>query len=336
MNFYFSKIKILAHAFIGAIIFAYFYLINNNQAWHLYIGGLSFISLFFMIYRLFRTKPILTIDENGITDYVASYGFIPWEDIITLSVTNIISFKFISINIKNFDTYLSRKPFFIRFILRIQPSLVNSPMLIDASYLSPGIKEAWEYICKIQKEKTIVAIKEVKENQIMAISQNTIVQKYLSFKGRTGRCEYLLRFFIAWIFIFLIGGVGTLAMLVMHIIQYEHGNLISHGTLNNVISLIVVLPFVSLILWSITCINSQRMHDIGLKWWFSMAFFSSYLGILVFLFLAFLGGNEGANQYGDQNNKPSVAKIIATIFAIIICMFLFLLWIGLVRVIAGK
>jgi uncharacterized membrane protein YhaH (DUF805 family) len=128
---------------------------------------------------------------------------------------------------------------------------------------------------------------------------------FLGYSGRIGRGAYWLGFLaltiIQWVVIWLLlqlahGSIEQLAMLQdgpEHILPPEVGrDLMMHIGLP---MLIIVVLF----LYPSYAICTKRWHDRGKSGWWSLIMFVPIIGGLWALIeLGFLGGDEGANQYG--------------------------------------
>ena len=128
---------------------------------------------------------------------------------------------------------------------------------------------------------------------------------FLSYSGRIGRGAYWLGFIglmvIQWVVLWglLQLAHGTLDQLMVladgqeHVLPPEVGqDLLMHVGLP---MLIITLLF----LYPSYAICTKRWHDRGKSGWWSLIALVPLIGALwFFIELGFLGGNEGANQYG--------------------------------------
>jgi hypothetical protein len=99
--------------------------------------------IYLLVRQSSRTKPGLTIDEHGITDYsnVTSVGFIPWSDITAVKEeANAFKQKLIVIIVKNPDVYLNQ-PSRMRASRQAQYAQFGSPIVISASTLEYNSQE---------------------------------------------------------------------------------------------------------------------------------------------------------------------------------------------------
>jgi hypothetical protein len=116
--------------------------------------GLVFFGLCFVaiLIQLFRGRPSVILDEAGIHD-LRSFGTIPWTDIISLRIGSVINQRFLCIEVRDPETYVSRLPARKRVIAQANPSLGFPPITISFSGLSPGLVEVWSYIQASHPEK---------------------------------------------------------------------------------------------------------------------------------------------------------------------------------------
>ena len=104
-----------------------------------------------MQYRM-EHKPAHTAREAGIHD-VRSFGKIPWAEIVSLRIGVEKPVRFLCVEVREPDTYLSRLPLHERLLTRTNPSFGFAPITISFMGLSPGFDEVWGYIQKIHPEK---------------------------------------------------------------------------------------------------------------------------------------------------------------------------------------
>lgn len=110
----FSRIKIsllllLALAFVGGGIFILFVAKDARGK----ITGWASTILFGLpcavfLKLFFNTEPRIILDDEGIEDKSLNIGKILWDDIEAAYPNNIVTNKFISLQVKNIEKYLSR------------------------------------------------------------------------------------------------------------------------------------------------------------------------------------------------------------------------------------
>jgi len=102
--------------------------------------GLCLVAILF---QLFRRGPTVTIDELGVLDRRLGIGPIPWQDISSVSVTQIKRQRFIALWLRNEDDYLSRVPAWRRKLVQANRAMGFSPFCIAFTGLTPGLDEAY-------------------------------------------------------------------------------------------------------------------------------------------------------------------------------------------------
>lgn len=116
--------------------------------------GLVFFGLCFVaiLIQLFRGRPSVILDEAGIHE-LRSFGTIPWTDIISLRIDWVVTQRFLCVEVRDPQTYVSRLTARNRLIAEANPSLGFPPITISFSGLSPGLSEVWSYIQTNHPEK---------------------------------------------------------------------------------------------------------------------------------------------------------------------------------------
>ncbi|MGT2832276.1 STM3941 family protein [Streptococcus halotolerans] len=114
---------IVSHKKTGDIIYAFgalcFVLIGivflTVPSLSVQLAGLLSIAFFgfclvMYIKRIFRTHPLLIIDEQGITDHSSALaiGFIPWKDIENIEIRHMFNQIFISVEVTSHEAYLAK------------------------------------------------------------------------------------------------------------------------------------------------------------------------------------------------------------------------------------
>ena len=106
----------------------------------LIFGSFAFLTL----KKIRDNLPGLIITRDGITDNsnAASVGFIPWEDVIKIKETKISRQKFISIIVKDPQSYIKKqKSAFRRKTMQINCNMCGTPVSISANSLKFSYKE---------------------------------------------------------------------------------------------------------------------------------------------------------------------------------------------------
>ena len=123
------------------------------------------------------------------------------------------------------------------------------------------------------------------ENYLYPINNQGFFSHFFSYKGRIGRLQYLVTALIAYaLFLFPLMMVGEKAAE-------------SNGSFIVYICFIPcsVLHFLAMI---------KRLHDKSKEWWWAFASFVPYIGVIVGLYVLFMPGDEGLNDYGTEPLKP--------------------------------
>lgn len=100
------------------------------------VGTFGFIffgvCLIFLIKRLIKPKNILVINDKGIEDNSSaiSLGFIPWDSIEEVYLSQVVTERFICININNIDERLNELSFVKRTLIKINLLFGYAPVSI--------------------------------------------------------------------------------------------------------------------------------------------------------------------------------------------------------------
>ena len=103
----------------------------------------------FMIKKLKDKTPGIIIDQKGVHDNTSgvSVGLISWNDIENIRIENVLSSKFIVIDVKNPDDYLEKiKSPLMKRAAKTNVNLVRSPLTISANSLEIGLDELFKLI----------------------------------------------------------------------------------------------------------------------------------------------------------------------------------------------
>lgn len=155
-----SKIKIVL-LLIGSLLFVAggIFLVKNPGTLSIspllitiagYLGILFFgVIALFIVNKLFNTGPGFVIDDNGIVDNSSAFsvGFIPWEDVVDVSVIEVSGQKLINIKVSDPVDYIKRQP----NILAKQTAATNqrmygTPINVSANSLQVSFDELYNKI----------------------------------------------------------------------------------------------------------------------------------------------------------------------------------------------
>ncbi|MET3978941.1 hypothetical protein ABIB62_001510 [Mucilaginibacter sp. UYP25] len=155
-----NKLKITA-LLIGALLFvaAGIWLVKNPGIFHkslllITIVGYTAIVFFgvcalFIANKMFDAGPGFVIDNNGIVDNSSpfSVGFIPWVDVVSLSVIEIGSQKFMVVKVEDAEGYIKRQSNVLgRRAARMNYRMYGSPINISTSTLRISFEDLYEQV----------------------------------------------------------------------------------------------------------------------------------------------------------------------------------------------
>jgi hypothetical protein len=92
---------------------------------------------------LFRSGPTVVIDDTGVFDRRWGVGRIAWEDIASVSITQVRRQRFISLWLRNQNEYLGRISTMGASLSRMSEKIGFSPFSMNFSGLTPGLDEAY-------------------------------------------------------------------------------------------------------------------------------------------------------------------------------------------------
>ncbi|WP_242258262.1 STM3941 family protein [Streptococcus thoraltensis] len=162
-----SEPIIIPHKKIGNIIYAFgalcfvliglsFLTIPSFPIQLIGLPSIAFFGIFLVIYtkKIFSPRPLLIIDEQGITDNSSALaiGFIPWKDIENVELRHMLNQTFISVEVKSHDAYLAKMTPFQRYAtkanLKMGYPLVNITLNTtgaDSQTIHQRIEEDFEH-----------------------------------------------------------------------------------------------------------------------------------------------------------------------------------------------
>jgi hypothetical protein len=154
----YSKVKILIAAFILAFFlcgsFYFLSLPDITKKCSGAAGVLLFGLCFYQVMvSLFKKGPGIVVDERGIEDFQWGWGVIPWSEIIYVSIGTIKSTRFLSIETRNADVYLSKVKGITCFWKYSNEVLGFPPICLNFNILTPGVDEVFDYIKRKYPDK---------------------------------------------------------------------------------------------------------------------------------------------------------------------------------------
>jgi hypothetical protein len=103
----------------------------------------------FIVSKLFDPMPGFVIDDNGIVDNSSAFsvGFIPWEDIVDVSVTEVSKQKIILIKVADPQDYISRQPNALgKQTARMNYRMYGSPVSVTTNSLKISADQLYDQI----------------------------------------------------------------------------------------------------------------------------------------------------------------------------------------------
>jgi hypothetical protein len=115
----------------------------------LWIGGI--VTTLFNFPKAFLKKPMLVLDENGITDHmnVPSSGFVPWSAMQRATFSEVMGFQNIIIILKDPESFIKSRSFLIRPFLRSNQKNLDSCVLFRTDVLPDNPNKILDLINKM-------------------------------------------------------------------------------------------------------------------------------------------------------------------------------------------
>ncbi|TDO97732.1 STM3941 family protein [Flavobacterium sp. 245] len=147
-----SKRK-LFFAFIGSTIFLilgiqfifepekYISSVFRNTEFIRIAGFASFIfsglCLIYIVFKAFDKKPGLIVNQNGITDNsnFSSVGLIKWSEIIGIRTQQVMSTKFLLIDVSNPKDFIQKSSSFKAWLMKANLKMYHTPLSITSNSL---------------------------------------------------------------------------------------------------------------------------------------------------------------------------------------------------------
>ena len=117
--------------------------------------GIAFFGLgvFVIARQLFRRGPVIVIDSLSITDHRSADGPLFWDQVRSMWVGSVRSSKFLCVELKDPDLFVSRLSARRRAVVKANAALGFPAITISFSGLSPGIEDALSYLRATQPAK---------------------------------------------------------------------------------------------------------------------------------------------------------------------------------------
>ena len=103
--------------------------------------------------QLFRRGPVVVLDGLSITDHRSPDGPLFWDQVLSMWVGAVHSSKFLCVELKDPDIFVSRWSAKRRALAKANAALGFPAITISFSGLSPGLDEVWSYLRSTQPTK---------------------------------------------------------------------------------------------------------------------------------------------------------------------------------------
>ncbi len=141
-------------------------------------------------------------------------------------------------------------------------------------------------------------------------------------KGRFTRLSYL-----AWMFIvsmlysctlFIVAGIAAVVFMKLGGFSPEALTQSSLGYFALFLIFAIVLIFTIFMI----CITIRRIHDLNKSGWLWLLLIIPFINIVFGIYIMCAKGTEGANKYGPQRATEQTEKLLGTIYAIFLAIFI--------------
>ena len=120
-----------------------------------YVSLLFFgVCLVYIFYKAFDKKPGLIVNKNGITDNsnFSSVGLIEWSEIIGIRTQQVMSTKFILIDVLNPEKFIQKSSKFKASLMKANLKMYGTPLSITSNSLKYNFDEM-ERLLKTEFDK---------------------------------------------------------------------------------------------------------------------------------------------------------------------------------------
>ncbi len=109
----------------------------------------------FGIIKLFSSKSAMTINEEGILDNTTatSFGLIKWENITGFKIEEMMSKKYLVIQVDNGEEMIEKSKGFLRKTMKMNYSMYRTPIAIPSTVVNYKLPELKELLEKMMDEK---------------------------------------------------------------------------------------------------------------------------------------------------------------------------------------
>lgn len=141
-------------------------------------------------------------------------------------------------------------------------------------------------------------------------------------KGRFGRLSYL-----AWLFIvsmlyscvlFIIAGIAVVALMKT---GSQNPAALLQSSLGYFVIFLAVIVVIAFTVINI-CIAIRRIHDLNKSGWLWLLFLIPIVNIIFGIYMMCAKGTEGNNNYGPQRQTEQTEKLLGSLYAIFLAIFI--------------
>lgn len=116
-------------------------------------GGLSAMCL----WQIFRRKPRMVLDDEGLNDYNLRMGVIPWSEILQAYEAPVLWYKNVELKLRNPEKYRQRQPGLLRALGSYNAAMGISPFTLYMSNTDTKAKVVVDYITQQLVRQWLVA-----------------------------------------------------------------------------------------------------------------------------------------------------------------------------------
>jgi len=148
-------IKLIMSGFLFVVVGIVLILLGPEDGEMLIIGWLSIIffglGVIILIIRFFSFKPILIVNDFGITDNSTAIaaGFIPWSNVKSIDLIDVAGVAYISLDLYDKEGYLAKTSKFKQKVVEVNKELGFEVVLINLQTISEDPEEVFNRIIEL-------------------------------------------------------------------------------------------------------------------------------------------------------------------------------------------
>ncbi|MBF9221032.1 STM3941 family protein [Hymenobacter ruricola] len=123
-------------------------LLDDSEARLMGLGGLVFFGgmVVFAAVQLFRRRPRMVLNDEGINDYNLKMGVIPWSEITQAYVLPLLWYKNVELKLRNPDVYRKKQPGYLQALASYNSAFGMSPFVLYMSNTNTKAQTVVDYI----------------------------------------------------------------------------------------------------------------------------------------------------------------------------------------------